>query len=139
MLARRYGSTSDEGELFDAAVDRYVEYVLLAELAVYFRAWAPCWTLSWSVYNGQGGSSWCGAAQGRHAPGRARRVYDLRLRARAYPGAGDAGEHTVASISLGRELPIELALLVVAVFANVSAIRRTFRIADLIREKKPAV
>jgi hypothetical protein len=49
------------------------------------------------------------------------------------------GEHTVASISVGRELPIELALLVVAVVANISAIRRTFRIAELIREKKLAV
>jgi hypothetical protein len=46
--------------------------------------------------------------------------------------------HQVASISVGRELPVELALLVVAVVANISAIRRMFRIAELIRAKKLA-
>jgi hypothetical protein len=48
------------------------------------------------------------------------------------------GTHQLASISFGRELPIELTLLVVAVVANVSAVRRMFRIAELIRAKKLA-
>jgi hypothetical protein len=48
------------------------------------------------------------------------------------------GAPNFATLSLGRELPVELAMLVVAVVANVSAVRRMFRIAELIRAKKLA-
>ena len=43
-----------------------------------------------------------------------------------------------ATISYGRELPVELALMLVAVVANVSAVRRMLRIADRIRAKHTA-
>jgi len=49
------------------------------------------------------------------------------------------GAHSAAYFSIGRELPVELALLVVAVVANISAVRRMFRIAELVRAKKPVV
>jgi hypothetical protein len=48
------------------------------------------------------------------------------------------GDHSVAGIAYGRELPIEIALLLVAGVANVSAVRRMLRIAELIRAKKAA-
>jgi phosphatidylglycerophosphate synthase len=37
LLARHLGVASDAGELLDAAVDRYVDFALLAGLAFYFR------------------------------------------------------------------------------------------------------
>jgi hypothetical protein len=48
------------------------------------------------------------------------------------------GTPTFATVSLGRALPVELAMLVVAVVANVSAVRRMLRIAERIRAKKLA-
>jgi hypothetical protein len=48
------------------------------------------------------------------------------------------GEHVFATISYGRELPVELTLLIVGVVANVSAVRRMLRIAELIRAKEAA-
>ena len=147
MLARRYGSTSDVGELFDAAVDRYVEYVLLAGLAVYFRGSPLALVLCLGAVLGSFMVSYTTAkaeALGVVPPKGAMR----RAERAVYVTCGCAlapiwelvmpGVHTLASLSLGRELPIELTLLVVAVVANVSAIRRTFRIAELIREKKLA-
>ena len=47
--------------------------------------------------------------------------------------------HSVTHFSIGRELPVELALLVVAVVANISTVRRMFRITELVRAKKPVV
>jgi len=138
---------ADVGELFDAAVDRYVEYILLAGLAVYFRGSPVALMLCLGAVLGSFMVSYTTAkaeALGVVPPKGAMR----RAERAVYVTCGCAlapiwelvmpGAHTVASISLGRELPIELALLVVAVVANVSAIRRTFRIAELIREKKPA-
>jgi hypothetical protein len=98
MLARRYHCTSDAGELFDAAVDRYVEYFLLAGLAVYFRssprrpAAVPrrhLGILHGQLHHRKGGSLGGETTQRRDAPGRAGCVRDLRLRARACLGAGD--------------------------------------------------
>ena len=37
IVARRTGTASDAGEVFDAAVDRYEEFFFLAALAYYFR------------------------------------------------------------------------------------------------------
>ncbi|HSZ80769.1 MAG TPA: CDP-alcohol phosphatidyltransferase family protein, partial [Polyangia bacterium] len=37
VLARRTGVASDAGEVLDAAVDRYIEFLFLAGVAVYYR------------------------------------------------------------------------------------------------------
>lgn len=147
MLARRYGTTSDVGELFDAAVDRYVEFVLLAGLAVYFRGDLVALMLCLGAVLGSFMVSYTTAkaeALGVAPPKGAMR----RAERAVYVTSGCAlvpiwewlmpDTHTVAGVSVGRELPILLALLIVAVVANVSAIRRTFRIAVLVREKKLA-
>ena len=147
MLARRYNSMSDVGELFDAAVDRYVEYLLLAGLMVYFRASLGALVLCMGAVLGSFMVSYTtakaealGVVPPKGAMRRAERsVYVL-------VGCGLApvwalvvpGTHYLASISVGRELPVEITLLVVAVVANVSAVRRMFRIAELIRAKKLA-
>ena len=46
------------------------------------------------------------------------------------------GDPRFAFIAYGRELPVELGLFLVALVANVSAVRRLLRIADLVRAKQ---
>jgi CDP-diacylglycerol--glycerol-3-phosphate 3-phosphatidyltransferase len=128
MLARRYNSTSDVGELFDAAVDRYVEYLLLAGLASFMVSYATAKAEALGVEPPKG------------AMRRAERAVYVIF------GCGLAplwqlvvpGSPSYATLSLGRELPVELAMAVVAVVANVSAVRRMLRIAEIIRAKKLA-
>jgi len=147
MLARCYNSMSDVGELFDAAVDRYVEYLLLAGLAVYFRGSTVASVICLGAILGSFMVSYTtakaealGVAPPKGIMRRAERaVYVIfgcgmaPLWARVVPGSpGFAG------LSLGQELPVELAMLVVAVVANVSAVRRMLRIAERIRAKKLA-
>jgi CDP-diacylglycerol--glycerol-3-phosphate 3-phosphatidyltransferase len=147
MLARRYNSTSDVGELFDAAVDRYVEYLLLAGLAVYFRG-SPVASViclgailgSFMVSYATAKAEALGVEPPKGAMRRAERAVYVIF------GCGLAplwqlvvpGSPSFATLSLGRELPVELAMAVVAVVANVSAVRRMLRIAELIRAKKLA-
>jgi CDP-diacylglycerol---glycerol-3-phosphate 3-phosphatidyltransferase len=147
MLARRRGSTSDVGELFDAAVDRYVEFLLLAGLAVYFRASPVALILCLCAVLGAFMVSYTtakaealGVPPPKGAMRRAERGVYLVVGCWLAPlwDLIVTGAPSVASLSLGRELPIELALLVVAVVANVSAVRRMLRVAELIRAKQPA-
>jgi phosphatidylglycerophosphate synthase len=148
MLARRYNCMSDAGELFDAAVDRYVEYFLLAGLIVYFRDNPVALVLCLGAVLGSFMVSYTtakaealGVVPPKGAMRRAERGVYVTTACTFAPlwELVVPGSHTVATISWGRELPIELALLVVAVVANVSAVRRMFRIADLVRAKTPPV
>jgi len=145
MLARHYNSMSDVGELFDAAVDRYVEFLLLAGLAVYFRGSPVVIVLCLGTVLGAFMVSYATAkaeALGVEPPKGAMR----RAERAVYVIFGCAlaplwelvvpGDHSIATIAYGRELPIELALFLVAVIANVSAVRRMLRIAELIRAKQ---
>jgi CDP-diacylglycerol---glycerol-3-phosphate 3-phosphatidyltransferase len=147
MLARRYNSMSDVGELFDAAVDRYVEYLLLAGLAVYFLSIPAANVICLGAILGSFMVSYATAkaeALGVEPPKGAMR----RAERAVYMIFGCAlaplwqlvvpGTPRFATLSLGRELPVELAMAVVAVVANVSAVRRMLRIAELIRAKKLA-
>jgi len=147
MLARRYSSTSDVGELFDAAVDRYVEFLLLAGLAVYFRGSPVALVLCLGAVLGAFMVSYTtakaealGVEPPKGAMRRAERAVYVTFGCMLAPfwGLVVPGERSLATIAIGRELPIEVALLVVAVVANVSAVRRMNRIAQMIRVKKIA-
>lgn len=147
MLARRCNCGSDVGELFDAAVDRYVEYSLLAGLAVYFRASATALVICLGAILGSFMVSYATAKAEaldvqppKGAMRRAERAVYVTCGCGLAPlwGLAVPGAPTFATLSLGRELPVELAMLVVAVVANASAVRRMLRIAELIRAKKLA-
>jgi CDP-diacylglycerol--glycerol-3-phosphate 3-phosphatidyltransferase len=147
ILARRYQTGSDVGELFDAAVDRYVEYFLLAGLTVYFRhlliAQVMCLAAilgSFMVSYTTAKSEALGIEPPKGAMRRAERAVYVIFGCALVPlwELVVPGEHSVSGIDYGRELPAELALLVVATVANVSAVRRMLRIAELIRAKKAA-
>jgi CDP-diacylglycerol--glycerol-3-phosphate 3-phosphatidyltransferase len=147
MLARHYNSMSDVGELFDAAVDRYVEFLLLAGLAVYFRGSPVVVVLCLATVLGAFMVSYTtakaealGVEPPKGAMRRAERAVYVIFGCTMAPlwELVVPGDRSVATIAYGRELPIELALLLVAVIANISAIRRMVRIAELIRAKKAA-
>jgi CDP-diacylglycerol--glycerol-3-phosphate 3-phosphatidyltransferase len=147
MLARKYNSMSEVGELFDAAVDRYVEFLLLAGLAFYFRgspvglglclgALLGSFMVSYSTAKAEA----LGVKPPKGAMRRAERAVYLLFGCMLMPLWELVVPHhrSLATLAYGRELPIELALLIVAVVANVSAVRRTLRIAELVRAKKLA-
>lgn len=147
MLARRYNSMSDIGELFDAAVDRYVEYLLLAGLAIYFRHSPVVLVLCLAAILGSFMVSYAtakaealGVEPPKGAMRRAERAVYVLFGCGVAPlwGLVMPGEHAFAGVYYGIELPVEVALFIVGTVANVSAVRRTVRIADLIRAKKAA-
>jgi CDP-diacylglycerol--glycerol-3-phosphate 3-phosphatidyltransferase len=147
MLARRYQTGSDVGELFDAAVDRYVEYFLLAGLTVYFRNLPTAQVMCLAAILGSFMVSYTTAkaeALGVEPPKGAMRraergVYVIfgcmlvPLCQLVVPSSPSA-----YGVALGRELPVELAVSIVGLVANVSAVRRMLRIAERIRAKKLA-
>lgn len=147
MLARRYDSMSDVGELFDAAVDRYVEYLLLAGLAIYFRTSPVVLVVTLAAILGSFMVSYTtakaealGVEPPKGAMRRAERAVYVLVGCGLAPvwGLVMPGEHVFMTVSYGFELPVELALFVVGTVANVSAVRRTLRIANLVRAKKAA-
>ena len=147
MLARKYNSMSDLGELFDAAVDRYVEFLLLAGLAINFRS-SPVGLIlclaavlgSFMVSYATAKAEALGIEPPKGAMRRAERAVYVIFGCTMAPlwELVVPGDRSYAGIAYGRELPIEVALLVVATVANASAVRRMLRTADLIRAKRTA-
>lgn len=145
MLARQHNSMSKMGELFDAAVDRYVEFLLFAGLAVYFRGSPVAIVLCLATVLGAFMVSYStakaealGVPPPKGAMRRAERAVYVIVGCWLVPlwELVVPGDRSFATIAYGRELPVELALVVVAVVANVSAVRRMLRIADLVRAKQ---
>lgn len=147
ILARRLQRESPAGGLFDAAVDRYGEFLLLAGLVIYFGG-APLVQVvglgailgSFMVSYVSAKAEGVGVAPPKGAMRRAERsVYIILGCAFAPPVAlllspSPRG----AMVPLGPEITVELAMLIVAVVANISAVRRLRRIAEDVRAKKQA-
>lgn len=122
LVARASGTASDGGEVFDAAVDRYGEFFLLAGLAVHFRGSLPLLVLALAALLASFMVSYASAkaeamqvAAPRGAMRRAERAVYLTLGITLTPFAP--------------EWPIIGALALVAVVGNVSAVRRFMAIA----------
>jgi phosphatidylglycerophosphate synthase len=144
ILARRLKLTSDLGELFDATVDRYVEFFLLAGLAFYFRETPAIQILTLGAILGSFMVSYAtakaealGVAPPKGAMRRAERAVYLIFGCAFVPLAGLLWPPMAGGspLRLGREIPIELAILVVATVTNVSAVRRLSRVADSLRAR----
>jgi phosphatidylglycerophosphate synthase len=144
ILARHLRTTSDLGELFDAAVDRYVEFFLLAGLVFYFRDTPLMQILTLGAILGSFMVSYAtakaealGVAPPKGAMRRAERAVYLIFGCAFVPLAGVLWPSVTrgSPVYLCREIPIELAILVVATVTNVSAVRRLFRIADSLRAR----
>jgi CDP-diacylglycerol--glycerol-3-phosphate 3-phosphatidyltransferase len=132
LVARRTGSASVAGALLDASVDRYEEFFFLAGIAVYFHdsTWTLMLTLlalcgCFMVSYGSAKAEALGVPVPPGAMRRAERAVCLCL--------GVALTSASARVALGSTLPLPAwaahaplfaALGLVAVVANVSAIRR---------------
>jgi len=145
ILARHLKVTSDAGELFDAAVDRYVEFLLLAGLVFYFRNTSVVLILTLAAILGSFLVSYAtakaealGVPPPKGAMRRAERAVYLIHGCAFVAPAGLLWPSVIGASPwhLSREIPIEVAVLVVATVTNVSAIRRFFRIAEPLRARK---
>jgi CDP-diacylglycerol---glycerol-3-phosphate 3-phosphatidyltransferase len=144
VLARRLKTGSDVGELFDAAVDRYVEFFLLAGLLVYFRVLPAMQVVTLGALIGSFMVSYAtakaealGVTPPKGAMRRAERAVYLILGCTAVPQTSLLWNTPIGGspFKITGELPVELAILIVAVITNASAVRRFLRIADAVRAR----
>jgi CDP-diacylglycerol---glycerol-3-phosphate 3-phosphatidyltransferase len=143
VLARKLGVASDAGEVVDAAVDRYVESFFLGGLVIYYRSHWIVMLLALAAFFGSFMVSYTTAkaeAMGVPPPRglmrRAERAIYL-LVAAGLTGFSkvifaDSPSHAL------RELPIILAITVVAVLTNLSSVQRFAAITQALRAREPA-
>jgi phosphatidylglycerophosphate synthase len=129
MLARRTGSASVGGALLDSAVDRYEEFFVLAGLAVLFRESAVVLVLcllalvgSFMVSYGSAKAEALRVAVPDGMMRRAERATILCVGVALVPFAGAVA--TRLDRPWLHHAPVLLAVLLVAVAANASAVRR---------------
>jgi CDP-diacylglycerol--glycerol-3-phosphate 3-phosphatidyltransferase len=141
LLARRLGVASDAGEVLDAAVDRYAELFLLVGFGVYYRTH---WAMLLLVFAARGGSFMfsyttakaeaMGVEPPRGSMRRAERAVYLLT------GAGLTSWSRFLFDGLPshalRELPIIVALALVAVVTNLSAVQRFTALARALRARE---
>jgi phosphatidylglycerophosphate synthase len=140
LLARRIGVASDAGEVVDASVDRYVEFLFLAGIAYYFRANAVMIVLALGAIFGSFMVSYTTAkaeAMGVKPP---RGV--MRRAERGFYTLFAAALTSVTHVAFSetapwvlRELPMVLMLLFVGLATNVSAPLRLAAVARALNEK----
>jgi CDP-diacylglycerol---glycerol-3-phosphate 3-phosphatidyltransferase len=147
IVARHLKITSDVGELFDATVDRYVEFMLLSGVAYYFRTTPVMLVLTLAAILGSYLVSYStakaealGVPPPKGAMRRAERAVYLIHGCAYTPVAGLFWPSITGDmpLRLSREFPIEAAILVVATVTNVSSVRRFLRIADSLRARRQA-
>jgi phosphatidylglycerophosphate synthase len=141
VLARRTGVASDAGEVVDAAIDRYVEFLFLAGVAMYYRThWAMLMLVLAAIFGSfmisytTAKAEAMGVTPPRGSMRRAERAVYLLVASGLTPFSrtlfADTPSHTL------RELPIIFALALVAVVTNVSVVQRFGAIAEALRAKR---
>jgi len=142
MVARARGTASDAGELIDAAVDRYAEIATFAGIAAYYRNYPIGF---WLALSSLGGALLVSYARAKgEISGIDARMGSMNRAERAVY-IGIAGVLAPAAASLtesGAPHPayylMTATLLLVAVMANVTAIRRFTFIHDELRKRDGA-
>jgi CDP-diacylglycerol--glycerol-3-phosphate 3-phosphatidyltransferase len=142
VLARRTGVSSDAGEVFDAAVDRYGEFFLLGGMLIY---WRDQWSVMLLVLAAIIGSFMVSYATAkaealrvpapRGAMRRSERAVYLIV-ASALTAITKVVFVDVQSVSI-RELPIMAALTIVGTVANISVMQRLGAIMQSLRARQP--
>ena len=144
VIARRTGVSSDAGEVFDAAVDRYGEFFLLAGLAFYYRDTWSVLLLTLAAIIGSFMVSYSTAkaeAVRVPAPRGAMRRSERATYLLVASGLTSVTKVIFAdtpTLSL-RELPIILAITIVAGVANVSVVQRLGVIVQSLRAREPVL
>ena len=141
MVARLSGVASDAGEVLDAAIDRYVEFFFLAGLAIYYREQPALELLTLMALLGSFMVSYsttkAEALQIEPPNGLMRRperaVY-LTAGA-ALSGPSIAWFESTPEFATPLAYPMVLALAMVAVLANFSAIERFWLITKALRRR----
>ena len=142
VLARRTGVSSDAGEVFDAAVDRYSEFFYLAGLMFYYRdTWSVLLlTLAATIGSFMVSYSTAKAEAVRvPAPRGAMRRSERAVYLLVASGLTSVTKVVLAdtpTLSL-REAPIILAIAIVAGVSNVSVVQRLGTIIQSLRARQP--
>jgi CDP-diacylglycerol--glycerol-3-phosphate 3-phosphatidyltransferase len=140
FVARKTGTSSDAGEVFDASIDRWNDFLLIAGLVFFYRDEAIAMLLALFAMAGSFMVSYATAkaeAMQVKAPSGAMR----RPERSAYLITGLVlSPLSIRFIEPGfthpnRGLPIIFALGVIALVSNVSAIRRFMSIAQALKER----
>ncbi len=135
LLARKLGVGSVAGEVLDAAVDRYVDFALLAGVAFYFREDAARLLVAFAAILASFMVSYSTAkAEALHvAPPRG----SMRRVERAVLLVGAAALTPAAVAAGGRwpDVPMLIALGMIAVVGNISAVQRLASIRAAVRER----
>jgi phosphatidylglycerophosphate synthase len=144
IVARTTGQSSEAGEILDASIDRYTEFFFLGGLVVYYREIPVLLILSLFALIGSFMVSYSTAkAEALHVDPpkgsmrRPERAFYLTLGAALSPV-------TIPWLEASRDYPIAMAhpmvvaLCLVAVLANVSAIERLWTISKIVKARKKA-
>jgi len=142
VLARRTGVSSDAGEVFDAAVDRYGEFFLLGGMLIYWRdQWSVMLLVLAAVIGSFMVSYSTAKAEALRVPAprgamrRSERAVYLIV-ASALTAITKVVFVDVQSVSI-RELPIMAALTIVGTVANISVMQRLGSIIQSLRARGP--
>jgi CDP-diacylglycerol--glycerol-3-phosphate 3-phosphatidyltransferase len=143
LVARITGSSSDAGEVLDASIDRYVEFFFLGGLVIYYREIPILMIVALVALMGSFMVSYSTAkAEALHisppkgSMRRPERALYLTLGAALSPvtiSYFEKGEYPF-SIAIGH--PMVMAICLVAVMANFSAIERLWAIARVVRMRE---
>jgi CDP-diacylglycerol--glycerol-3-phosphate 3-phosphatidyltransferase len=142
-LARKLGVSSDAGEIVDATADRYVEFLFFGGLAMYYRSHWIVLVLVLGAIFGAFMVSYATAkaeAMGVEPPRGAMRRAERCLYLLIGTGLTAFSKEIFASSPSHalRELPIILAVTMVAVVANVSTVQRMIAVAAALRAREAA-
>ena len=142
MIARATGKASDAGEVLDAAVDRYAEFFFLGGLVVYYHEIPVLMILTLLALIGSFMVSYSSAkaealqvAVPKGSMRRPERAVYLIIGAALSPV-------TIPWLEATRELPVPIghpmvvALCLISVLANISAVERLWAIAKTIRSRE---
>jgi phosphatidylglycerophosphate synthase len=135
VLARELGVASDSGEVLDAAVDRYGEFLLLAGIGVYYRTHWMMLALTLAALLGSlmisQTTAMAEAVSLKLPRGASMRRAERAIYLLAAMGLTPVTRALFASLPSHalRELPILFALLLVAVVTNIAAVKRVAIIA----------
>lgn len=142
LVARMSGTASDAGEVLDAAVDRYAEFMFLGGLLIYYREIPILMVLTLAALVGSYMVSYSSAkAEALHvnppkgSMRRPERAMYLIIGAALSPVTIPWWEATRDfPVAIGH--PMVAALTLVAVLSNVSAVERLMAIAKAMRERE---
>ena len=141
-LARRLGTGSDAGEVFDATIDRYGEFFVVAGIAFHYRTSWPLELLAQGAMLGAFMVSYAtakaealGLAPPKGIMRRAERAVYLTAGAGLVPLVALVLPAAWAANVLIHDLPLLISLALVAVLANASAVWRLYRTALLARAR----